>query len=207
MAKKTSAKTASHSRTASAGKPGSKSAAAKTALSKSASTKLNGRAALTKRSASSITGDIRSLAAEVKDLRSLRAKYDQLLSEHHGLVGALRELSTELAGSARTAWKQYRNGKGSNGHGILGSSSTLMGRPRVRAASADVDALTAKLLAALPTTWSTKEEVCRAAGLDPKEANSAFRRLVLGYTRGGKKVHPAIETNGKRGIEGRYRKA
>ena len=202
MAKKTSTKTASHSRTASAGKSGSKSAAAKTA-----SPKLNGRAAFTKRSTSSITGDIRSLAAEVKDLRTLRAKYDQLLSEHHGLVGALRELSTELAGSARTAWKQYRNGKGSNGHGILGSSSTLMGRPRVRAASADVDALTAKLLAALPTAWSTKEEVCRAAGLDPKEANSAFRRLVLGYTRGGKKVHPAIETNGKRGIEGRYRKA
>jgi hypothetical protein len=49
--------------------------------------------------------------------------------------------------------------------------------------------------------------VCRAAGLDPTEANSAFRRLVLGYSRGGKKVHPAIETNGKRGIEGRYRKA
>ena len=82
-----------------------------------------------------------------------------------------------------------------------------MGRPRIRAASADVDAMTAKLLAALPTAWSTKQEVCRAAGLDPTTANSAFRRLVLGYRRGGKKVPPAIETNGKRGIEGRYRKA
>ena len=152
-----------------------------------------------KHSAGSITGDIRSLAAEVKDLRSLRAKYDQLLSEHHGLVGALRELSTELAGSARTAWKQYRSGKV--------SSTTVMGRPRVRAASTEVDAMTAKLLASLPTAWSTKQEVCHAAGLDPTEANSAFRRLVLGYSRGGKKAHPAIETNGKRGIEGRYRKA
>jgi hypothetical protein len=149
------------------------------------------------------------LAAEVKDLRSLRAKYDQLLVEHHGLVGALRELSTELAGSARSAWKQYRaGGKGGKGSMTsMTSSSTLMGRPRVRAASAEVDAMTAKLLASLPTAWSTKQEVCRAAGLDPTEANSAFRRLVLGYTRGGKKVHPAIETNGKRGIEGRYRKA
>jgi hypothetical protein len=146
------------------------------------------------------------LAAEVKDLRSLRAKYDQLLAEHHGLVGALRELSTELAGSARSAWKQYRAG-GKGGMASMTSSSTLMGRPRVRAASAEVDAMTAKLLASLPTAWSTKQEVCRAAGLDPTEANSAFRRLVLGYTRGGKKVHPAIETNGKRGIEGRYRKA
>jgi len=197
MAKKTSTKTSSQTRTAAASKPGKSSS--KTSIS----------AAFAKRTASSITGDIRSLAAEVKDLRSLRAKYDQLLAEHHGLVGALRELSTELAGSARSAWKQYRAGGkgGKSGMGSMTSSSTLMGRPRVRAASAEVDAMTAKLLASLPTAWSTKQEVCRAAGLDPTEANSAFRRLVLGYTRGGKKIHAAIETNGKRGIEGRYRKA
>jgi len=197
MAKKTSTKTSSQTRTAAASKPGKSSS--KTSIS----------AAFAKRTASSITGDIRSLAAEVKDLRSLRAKYDQLLAEHHGLVGALRELSTELAGSARSAWKQYRAGGkgGKSGMGSTTSSSTLMGRPRVRAASAEVDAMTAKLLASLPTAWSTKQEVCRAAGLDPTEANSAFRRLVLGYTRGGKKIHAAIETNGKRGIEGRYRKA
>jgi hypothetical protein len=197
MVKKTSTKTPSQTRTAAASKPGKPSS------------KASDSAAFAKRTASSITGDIRSLAAEVKDLRSLRAKYDQLLVEHHGLVGALRELSTELAGSARSAWKQYRaGGKGGKGSMTsMTSSSTLMGRPRVRAASAEVDAMTAKLLASLPTAWSTKQEVCRAAGLDPTEANSAFRRLVLGYTRGGKKVHPAIETNGKRGIEGRYRKA
>ena len=197
MAKKTSTKTPSQTRTAAASKPGKPSS------------KASASAAFAKRTASSISGDIRSLAAEVKDLRSLRAKYDQLLVEHHGLVGALRELSTELAGSARSAWKQYRAGGkgGKSGMTSMTSSSTLMGRPRVRAASAEVDAMTAKLLASLPTAWSTKQEVCRAAGLDPTEANSAFRRLVLGYTRGGKKVHPAIETNGKRGIEGRYRKA
>lgn len=200
MAKKTSTKTPSQTRTAAASKPGKPG---------KPSNKASIGAAFAKRTASSITGDIRSLAAEVKDLRSLRAKYDQLLAEHHGLVGALRELSTELAGSARSAWKQYRTG-GKSGKGSMTgmtSSSTLMGRPRVRAASAEVDAMTAKLLASLPTAWSTKQEVCRAAGLDPTEANSAFRRLVLGYSRGGKKVHPAIETNGKRGIEGRYRKA
>ena len=200
MAKKTSTKTPSQTRTAAASKPGKPG---------KPGNKASVGAAFAKRTASSITGDIRFLAAEVKDLRSLRAKYDQLLAEHHGLVGALRELSTELAGSARSAWKQYRaGGKGGKGSMTsMTSSSTLMGRPRVRAASAEVDAMTAKLLASLPTAWSTKQEVCRAAGLDPTEANSAFRRLVLGYTRGGKKVHPAIETNGKRGIEGRYRKA
>jgi hypothetical protein len=29
---------------------------------------------------------------------------------------------------------------------------------------------------------------------------------VLGYRRDGKKVGPALESNGKRGTEGRYRK-
>jgi hypothetical protein len=150
------------------------------------------------RKAKLISHDIRALAAEVKDLRSLRSKYDQLLSEHDGLLGALRELSSELAGSARAAWAQYRKGS----RGPAGGAS----RARVRAPSAEVDSMTAKLMASLPSAWSTKEQICKAAGLDPKAANSAFRRLVLGYKRDGKKVAPALESNGKRGTEGRYRK-
>jgi len=150
------------------------------------------------RGAHLISYDIRSLAAEVKDLRTLRSKYDQLLTEHHGLLGALRELSSELAGSARAAWQDYRGGKQ---RPALGAP-----RQRIRAASSDVDAMTAKLVAALPAAWSTKDQICAAAGLDPKVANSAFRRLVLGYKRDGKRVAPALESNGKRGTEGRDRK-
>ena len=150
------------------------------------------------RGAHRISDDIRTLAAEVKDLRSLRSKYDQLLSEHHGLLGALRELSSELAGSARAAWQDYRGGKQ---RPALGAP-----RARVRAPSSEVDAMTAKLVASLPTAWSTKDQICAAAGLDPKAANSAFRRLVLGYKRDGKRIAPALEANGKRGTEGRYRK-
>jgi hypothetical protein len=120
------------------------------------------------------------------------------MTEHNGLLGALRELSTELAGSARAAWNDYRKGRGAAG--------SLNGRTRVRAPSAEVDSMTAKLMASLPSAWSTKEDICKGAGLDPKAANSAFRRLVLGYRRDGKKVGPALESNGKRGTEGRYRK-
>jgi hypothetical protein len=149
------------------------------------------------RKARTISHDIRTLAAEVKDLRSLRSKYDQLLTEHDGLLGALRELSSELAGSARAAWADYRRG---------GRGPALGARQRVRAPSSEVDAMTAKLVSSLPSAWSTKEQICKAAGLDPKAANSAFRRLVLGYKRDGKKVAPALESNGKRGTEGRYRK-
>ena len=142
-----------------------------------------------------ISQDIRALITEVKDLRTLRTKYDQLVAEHHGLLGALRDLSSELATGARSAWEDYRKG-----------SPALGARQRVRAPSSAVDDMTAKLLDSLPSAWSTKEQICKAAGLDPKVANSAFRRLVLGYKRGGKSVAAALESNGKRGTEGRYRK-
>jgi hypothetical protein len=144
-----------------------------------------------------ISGELRAMAAEVRDLRSLRGKYEKLLGEHNGLLGALRDLSSELATGARAAWNDYRRG----GRAAVGGA-----RVRVRAPSAEVDAMTAKLMATLPSAWSTKEQICKAAGLDPKAANSAFRRLVLGYKRDGKKVAPALESNGKRGTEGRYRK-
>ena len=137
------------------------------------------------------------MAAEVRDLRTLRSKYEKLLAEHNGLLGALRDLSSELATGARAAWNEYR--RGGRGHGGVH-------RQRVRAPSAEVDAMTARLMASLPSSWSTKDQICKAAGLDPKAANSAFRRLVLGYKRDGKKVAPALESNGKRGTEGRYRK-
>jgi hypothetical protein len=153
------------------------------------------RAAKPGRKPHRISDDIRSLVAEVKDLRSMRSRYDKLLAEHHGLLGALRELSSELAGSARAAWNDYRR------TGLAGGE-----RRRVRAPSSEVDSMTAKLMDHLPSAWSTKESICKAAGLDPRAANSAFRRLVLGYRRDGKKVSPALEANGKRGTEGRYRK-
>jgi hypothetical protein len=143
-----------------------------------------------------VSKDIRSLISEVRDLRTMRTKYDALLREHNGLLGALRDLSSELATGARAAWNDYRRGNAGPGGA----------RQRVRAPSAEVDSMTAKLLASLPSAWSTKEEICKAAGLDPKAANSAFRRLVLGYKRGGKQVPAALQSNGKRGTEGRYRK-
>jgi hypothetical protein len=144
-----------------------------------------------------ISHELRAMAAEVRDLRTFRTKYEKLLAEHNGLLGALRDLSSELASGARAAWNDYRR---------TGRVDGGAPRQRVRAPSAEVDSMTSKLMAALPSAWSTKEQICKGAGLDPKAANSAFRRLVLGYKRDGKKVAPALESNGKRGTEGRYRK-
>ena len=173
-----------------------KHAAPKHAKAPAAAKARRGRPA---KSAHTVAGDIKALVSEVRDLRDLRAKYVTLLAEHNGLLGTLRELSTELAEGARSAWKEY------------GSAGTKGGRPaagrRARTASADVDSMTDKLMSVLPAEWKTKEQICAAAGLDPKVANTAFRRLVLGYKRDGKNVSPALKPNGKRGTEGRYRRA
>ncbi len=200
MARTSSTKRSSRSaeKPAARGRPAGKRAAAK-APPKRAATEARGPGR-PRSQAKSITRDIRSLVAEVRDLRSMREKYNQLVAEHDGLVGTLRDLSAELAGSARTAWNDYR----STGKGTGPRQRTAR---RVRTASADVDAMTAKLMSVVPAEWKTKEAICGAAGLDPKAANTAFRRLVMGYARNGAKVPPALQANGKRGTDGRYRRA
>lgn len=145
-----------------------------------------------------VTTDIRKLVGEVRDLRTLRDKYNQLMREHDGLLGAIRDLSAELGTSARKTWASYRGGA---------SASAAAFRTRVRTSSGDVDSQYDKLLTVLPSGWTSKQDICKAAGLDPKQCNTAFRRLVTGFKRGGKS-HPAkLQSNDKRGTEGRYRKA
>jgi hypothetical protein len=94
MAKKTSAKHGpAHTAktTTTAGKSGSKALA---------------RRGPATHAAKNITDDIRTLASEVKDLRTLRSKYDQLVAENNVLLGSLRELNTAIAGSAISAEAQ-----------------------------------------------------------------------------------------------------
>lgn len=142
--------------------------------------------------------DVGALIAEVRGLRNLRDRYQDLLKEHNGLLGTLKNLSSELGTSARKAWSSYRTGG-------AGPAASTMGS-RARTSSDQVDAQYNKLLAALPSAWTSKQDICRAAGVDPHQANTAFRRLVTGFKRDGKNHPPKLESNGKRGTEGRYRK-
>ncbi len=152
----------------------------------------------TRRTKRGVAFDLSSLVSEVRDLRTLRDRYQALLHEHNGLLGTLKDLSSELGTSAKNAWTNYRSG------GATPASASY--RPRVRTSSQDVDAQYDKIVENLPSGWSSKEAICSAAGLTPSEANTAFRRLVTGFKRDGKN-HPALlESNGKRGTEGRYRK-
>jgi hypothetical protein len=152
----------------------------------------------TRRVKRGVAFDLSSLVSEVRDLRTLRDRYQSLLHEHNGLLGTLKDLSSELGTSAKNAWTNYRAG------GAAPASASF--RTRVRTSSQDVDAQYDKIVESLPAGWSSKEAICSAAGLTPSEANTAFRRLVTGFKRDGKN-HPALlESNGKRGTEGRYRK-
>lgn len=161
-------------------------------------------AAAPRRKGGSVAFDVRKLVTEVRDLRSLRERYDALVAEHNGLLGTLKDLSSELGTSARNAWTTYRSGRGGAPAtaGVGGRS-----RARVRTSSSLVDTQYEKLTAAIPTAWSSKNDICKAAGLDPRQCNTAFRRLVTGFKRGGKTFAAKLESNGKRGTEGRYRKA
>jgi hypothetical protein len=145
--------------------------------------------------------DIGSLVSEVRDLRTLRDRYQTLLHEHNGLLGTLKDLSAELGTSARKAWSNYRGGATTP---EAGAASTF--RTRVRTSSQLVDTQYDKFVETLPSGWTSKEDICKAAGLDPRGANTAFRRLVTGFKRDGKNTPPRLESNGKRGTEGRYRK-
>lgn len=151
--------------------------------------------------------DIGSLVSEVRDLRTLRDRYQNLLQEHNGLLGTLKDLSAELGTSARKAWTNYRGGAtpaGSSSSSAAGATTTF--HTRVRTSSQLVDTQYDKFVDTLPSGWTSKEDICKAAGLDPRGANTAFRRLVTGFKRDGKNTPPRLESNGKRGTEGRYRK-
>ncbi len=65
-----------------------------------------------------------------------------------------------------------------------------------------------KLLAKkLPDQWATREEICLAAGLDPKYVDVPFMWLLEGGKDAKKKfMKPLMQSNGRRGLGGAYKK-
>lgn len=78
---------------------------------------------------------------------------------------------------------------------------------RFRTSAADVERMYSALVAAVPSDWSTKAEICKAAGISVDDCAAAWKRATEGYEVDGVK-HPAVlKSNGSRGLKGRYRKA
>jgi hypothetical protein len=132
---------------------------------------------------------LRTMMAELQELRRVRGEYERLVStlQELGISGG-----QNLRASARIA----------AGHGRSGG-----GGKRYRSSPAEMESQCKALASACGASWMSREDICQKAGLDPKRCAAAFKRLTDGYEADGKKVKALLESNGKRGLGGAYRKA
>ena len=131
---------------------------------------------------------LRTMMTELQELRRIRGEYERL-------VGTLQELGISggqsLRQSARLVSAGARNGGGK----------------RYRSSPAEMETQYKALASACGSAWMSRDAICQKAGLDPKRCAAAFKRLTEGYEADGKKVKALLESNGKRGLGGAYRKA
>jgi len=132
---------------------------------------------------------LRTLMTELHDLRRVR-------NEYHHLVSVLQDIGLSgkqtLRTASRTVTKPARVGKSGK---------------RYRSSPAEIEKHYKALCLACNATWMSRDELCKKAGFHSKACSAAFQRLAEGYELDGKKVKPCVETNGKRGLGGAYRKA
>ena len=129
------------------------------------------------------------MMSELHELRRIRGEYERL-------VGTLQELGItggqNLRMAARTPFSVSRNGSAGK---------------RYRSSPSEMESQYKALAAACGAAWMSRDAICQKAGLDPKRCAAAFKRLTEGYEIDGKKVKAMLESNGKRGLGGAYRKA
>lgn len=132
---------------------------------------------------------LRTMMAELHELRRIRGEYERLVStlQELGISGG-----QNLRQSARIA----------SGNGRPGNAGK-----RYRSSPAEMENQYKALVSACGGSWMSREAICQKAGLDPKRSAAAFKRLTEGYEVDGKKVKALLESNGKRGLGGAYRKA
>lgn len=129
------------------------------------------------------------MMSELQELRRVRGEYERLVStlQELGIAGG-----RNLRQAARVAAGNGRNGAAGK---------------RYRSSPAEMESQCKALAAAANSTWMSRDAICDKAGLDPKRCAAAFKRLTDGYEVDGKKVKALLESNGKRGLGGAYRKA
>ena len=134
-----------------------------------------------------VSRKLKAMVSELKDLRVVRRDYEKLLQTLHEL-GLCAKLNLRKASQSSPA-------------------SVNKGGPRYRSTNKELLEQYKMLSKKLPAQWSTREEICKAAGLDPKTVDVPFMWLVKGGKDGNKKVmKPLLEGNGRRGLGGAYKK-
>ena len=130
---------------------------------------------------------LRTMMAELQELRRIRGEYERL-------VGTLQELGISGGQTLRQSPR-------------LVAAGARGGGKRYRSSPAEMESQYKALASACGGAWMSRDAICQKAGLDPKRCAAAFKRLTEGYEADGKKVKAMLESNGKRGLGGAYRKA
>ena len=134
-----------------------------------------------------VSRKLKAMVSELKDLRVVRRDYEKLLETLHEL-GLCAKLNLRKASQSSPA-------------------SVNKGGPRYRSTNKELLEQYKLLAKKLPAQWSTREEICTAAGLDPKAVDVPFMWLIQGGRDENKKVmKPLLQGNGRRGLGGAYKK-
>lgn len=134
-----------------------------------------------------VSKKLKAMVSELKDLREVRSDFEKLLRTLH-----------DLGLSAKTTLR--RSNKTS-------PQDPNKGAPRYRSTNKELLEQYKMLAKKIPAQWSTRQEICKAAGLDPKAVDVPFMWLVKGGKDENKKVlKPLLQGNGRRGLGGAYKK-
>jgi len=137
-----------------------------------------------------------ALEAELTHLRGVRRHFDSLLQEYQRLVSGISALHGSKAAKAFVKV-------------AVGKPLPAPGRKRFRLTKAALHQMYDRLAETCRgiRDWTSREDICRAAGFTVAESKRAFAMCVQGFQGGKGKVKPVLKSNGKVGRVGRYRKA
>jgi hypothetical protein len=133
-----------------------------------------------------VSKKLKAMVSELKELREVRRDFEKLLQTLH-----------DLGLSAKTTLRRAHKS----------TPDTNKGGQRYRSTNKELLDQYKLLAKKIPAQWSTREEICKSAGLDPKAVDVPFMWLVQGGKDENKKVmKPILQGNGRRGLGGAYKK-
>lgn len=139
---------------------------------------------------------VETLEAELAHLRGVRRHFDSLLQEYHRLVAGISTLHRSKAAKAFADTP-------------VGKPLPAPGRKRFRLTKAALHQMYERLADTCRgiREWTSREDICRAAGFTVAESKRAFAMCVQGFRGQKGNVKPVLASNGKVGRVGRYRRA
>lgn len=145
------------------------------------------------------------MVAELKELRALKTAHHALSSSYDELTKMISRVAGATIGGGRPRGRPA--GSGGKGARKGKAAARRAGGKRFRSSASDVQKAYDAIAAKATKEWATKEALCKAAGYKPAQVAAAWKRLMEGgKSADGKSVKPVLESNGSRGMSGRYRR-